>query len=93
MIIGIIYSDCFRAKERKGRVMNNNEINSLISGFLKKNGATAGNDKNRAKVEKMLGGLDNKQAEKLQGILNAPKKSQEILNSPAAKALMKKLMK
>lgn len=73
--------------------MNNNEINSLISGFIRQNGASKGDDKNRAKVEKLLGNLNKQQSEQLKGILSDPKKSQEILNSPAAKALIKKLSK
>ena len=72
--------------------MNNNELNSLINGFINKNGAKP-DPKNRAKVEKMLKGLSDKQAQQLKNVLADPKKSQEILNSPAAQALMKKLMK
>ena len=72
--------------------MNNNELNSLIKGFINKNGAKP-DSKNQAKVEKMLNGLSDKQAEQLKNVLADPKKSQEILNSPAAQALMKKLMK
>lgn len=74
--------------------MNNNEINSLISSFINKNGLTSSKKadiKNKQKVEKMLSGLNDKQAEKLKSVLNDPKKSEEILNSPAAKALIKKL--
>ena len=72
--------------------MNNNELNSLIKGFINKNGAKP-DPKNQAKVEKMLGSLSDKQAQQLKSVLNNPEKSQEILNSPAAQALMKKLMK
>ena len=73
--------------------MNNNDINGLISDYLKKNGASHSDDKNRAKVEKMLQGLDDRQAEQLKKVLSDPQKSREILNSPAAKALIKKLSK
>ncbi len=72
--------------------MNNNELNNLIKGFINKNGAKP-DPKNRAKVEKMLGSLNDEQANKLKSVLSDPDKSREILNSPAAKALMKKLMK
>ena len=72
--------------------MKNNELNSLIKGFINKNGAQS-DPKNKAKVEKLLGGLSDKQTEQLKNVLSDPKKSQEILNSPAAQALMKKLMK
>lgn len=72
--------------------MNNNELNNLIKGFINKNGAKP-DAKNQAKVEKMLNGLSDQQAQTLKKVLSDPNKSQEILNSPAAKALMKKLMK
>ena len=72
--------------------MNNNELNSLIKGFVNNNGAKP-DPKNQAKVEKMLNGLNDKQAQQLKNVLSDPNKSQEILNSPAAQALMKKLMK
>ena len=70
----------------------NNELNNLIKGFVNKNGATD-DPKNQAKVEKMLDSLSGKQAEQLKNALSNPEKTQEILNSPAARALMKKLMK
>ena len=72
--------------------MNNNELNNLVKGFINKNGAKA-DPENQAKVEKMLGSLNDKQAQKLKNVLSSPEKSQEILNSPAAQALLKKLMK
>ena len=72
--------------------MNNNELNSLIKGFINKNGATP-DAKNQAKVEKMLNGLDEKQSQTLKSILSDPQKTQNILNSPAAQSLFKKLMK
>ena len=74
--------------------MNNNELNSLINSFLNKNGFNnqqAVSDKNKAKAEQMLKNLNDKQTQQLKAVLSDPKKSQEILNSPAAKALMKKL--
>ncbi|MBQ7504434.1 MAG: hypothetical protein IJT79_03865 [Ruminococcus sp.] len=70
----------------------NNELNNLIKGFINKNGAKA-DPKNQAKVEKMLGSLSDKQAQQLKSTLANPEKTQEVLNSPAAQALMKKLMK
>ncbi len=73
--------------------MNNNDLNSLISSFINKNGLSSApsDNKNRKKVEKMLGSLNDKQTEKLKSVLSDPKKSQEIFNSPAAQALIKKL--
>lgn len=72
--------------------MNNNELNNLIKGFINKNGAKP-DPKNKAKVDKLLSGLNDEQAQKLMGVLSDPAKSEAILNSPAAQALMKKLMK
>ena len=74
--------------------MNNNELNNLINSFISKNGFNnqlTASDKNKAKAEQMLKNLNDKQAQQLKAVLSDPKKSQEILNSPAAKALMKKL--
>ncbi len=76
--------------------MNNNEVQNLISSFINKNGFTSKEtaaDGNKKKVENMLKNLDDKQASQLKAILNDPKKSQEILNSPAAQSLIKKLSK
>ena len=74
--------------------MNNNELNSLIQSFINKNGLTGGqvsDTKNKQKVEKLMKGLDEKQAEQLKKIINDPKKTQDILKSSAAQALIKKL--
>ncbi len=71
--------------------MNNNDIQKLMSAF---DGMDKGNKnkESKAKVEQMLGNLDDKQSQKLKEVLSDPEKTKEILNSPAAKALMKKLM-
>ncbi|MGN1137862.1 MAG: hypothetical protein ACI4RM_00310 [Ruminococcus sp.] len=71
--------------------MNNNDIQKLMSAF---DGMDKGNKnkESKAKVEQMLGNLDDKQSQKLKQVLSDPEKTKEILNSPAAKALMKKLM-
>ncbi len=74
--------------------MNNNELNSLIQSFINKNGLKGeqvSDTKNKQKVEKLMKGLDEKQAEQLKKILNDPKKTQDILKSSAAQALIKKL--
>lgn len=76
--------------------MNNNELNSLIQSFINKNGFSANqtsDTKDRQKVEKMMKNLNEKQASQLRKILDDPKKTQDILNSSAAKALIKKLSK
>lgn len=75
--------------------MNNNELSKMINNYINKNNLKSNQSdlKNKKKVESMLGNLDDAQADKLKSILSDPKKSEELLNSPAAKALMKKLMK
>jgi hypothetical protein len=42
-------------------------------------------------VSKLLSNLDSSEVEKLKNILNDPVKTQQIINSPAAQALIKKL--
>lgn len=74
--------------------MNNNEINSLINSFIYKNGFNkkqTANDKNKQKVEKLMKNLNSNQTEQLKQILSDPEKTSKILNSSAAKALIKKL--
>lgn len=71
--------------------MNNNDIQKLMSAFEKMDNGN-NNKESKAKVEEMLGNLNDKQSEKIKQVLSDPEKTKEILNSPAAKALMKKLM-
>ncbi len=71
--------------------MNNRDINKLISEIEEKSGGVK-SDKSKEQVENMLKNLNSEQATKLKQVLADPEKTQEILNSPAAKALMKKLM-
>ena len=71
--------------------MNNNDIQKLMSAFEKMDNGN-NNKESKAKVEQMLGNLNDKQSEKIKEVLSDPEKTKEILNSPAAKALMKKLM-
>lgn len=71
--------------------MNNNDIQKLMSAFEKMDNGNKNNE-SKAKVEQMLGNLNDKQSEKIKQVLSDPEKTKEILNSPAAKALMKKLM-
>lgn len=76
--------------------MNNNELQKLIATFADKSGADPQqlkSDANKSKVENMLKNLNDAQAQKVKEVLSDPEKSREILNSPAAQALMKKLMK
>ena len=71
--------------------MNNNDIQKLMSAFEKMDKGNKDKE-SKAKVEEMLGNLNDKQSEKIKEVLSDPEKAKEILNSPAAKALMKKLM-
>ena len=71
--------------------MNNNDIQKLMSAFERMDNGNKNNE-SKAKVEQMLGNLNDKQSEKIKQVLSDPEKTKEILNSPAAKALMKKLM-
>ncbi len=75
--------------------MNNSELNNLINKFIQSNNLTTDKTdvKNKEKAQKLLKSLDPKQEQTLKQLLSDPKKSQDLLNSPAAKALMKKLMK
>lgn len=71
--------------------MNNNDIQKLMSALEKMDNGNKDKE-SKAKVEQMLGNLNDKQSEKIKEVLSDPEKTKEILNSPAAKALMKKLM-
>lgn len=75
--------------------MNNNELQKLIATFANNTGAdpqklqqsvSSGN------VDELMKNLNEKQAQQIQSVLNDSKKTQEILNSPAAQALIKRLM-
>lgn len=43
-------------------------------------------------MSKMFNNMDKKQADKIQGILNDKEKTEKLLNTPQAQALLKKLM-
>ena len=74
--------------------MKNNELNRQIADFISKNGLGGqGDAESRKKVEAMLSKLSGKQAQQLKSVLSDPEKSREILNSPAAQALFRKLEK
>lgn len=73
--------------------MDKNELNKLINSLVN-NSKTDKNDlKNKEKAQELLKNLDKNQTERLGAILSDPEKSRAVLNSPAAQALMKKLMK
>ena len=69
--------------------MNNNDLQKFIADFSNKKGSQGNNDE---KVQQLMKGLNEKQAQQLQSVLSDPEKTQQILNSPAAQALMKRLM-
>lgn len=75
--------------------MDNNELQKLISAFANNTGANpqqVQNSINNGKIDSLMKNLNESQAQQVQSILNDPKKTQEILNSPAAQALIKRLM-
>lgn len=75
--------------------MNNNELQKLIASFSNNTGANPQDVQksiNNGKVEELMKSLNEKQAQQVQSVLNDPQKTKEILNSPAAQALMKRLM-
>ena len=75
--------------------MNNDELQKLIKAFANKTGANPqeiNNSVKSGKAEQLMKNLSEEQAQKVQSVLNDPKKTQEILNSPAAQALIKRLM-
>ena len=75
--------------------MNNNELQKLIATFANKTGSTPEDIKekvNKEKADELLKSLNEKQAQQVQSIMSDPKKTQEILNSPMAQAIIKRLM-
>lgn len=66
-------------------------INSLAQKLGQKPEALQNNVQN-GDVNKILGRMDSKQAQKVQNILNDREQTEKILNTPQAQALIKKLM-
>lgn len=67
--------------------MNNDDLKKMINDFK------SSDKDNNTKVNELMKNLNDAQTKQVQDILNDPQKSQEILNSPAAQALLKRLMK
>ncbi len=67
--------------------MNNDDFKKMINDFK------SSDKDNNTKVNELMKNLNDAQTKQVQDILNDPQKSQEILNSPAAQALLKRLMK
>lgn len=75
--------------------MNNNELQNLFASLSNNTGVNSQQlqkSVNNGKVDELMKSLNEKQAQQVQSILNDPQKTKEILNSPAAQALMKRLM-
>lgn len=75
--------------------MNNNELQKLFASLSDNTGVNPQQlqkSVNNGKVDELMKSLNEKQAQQVQSILNDPEKTKEILNSPAAQALMKRLM-
>lgn len=75
--------------------MNNDELQKLIATFANKTGSNPQDIRNKVdknKADELLKNLNEKQSQQVQNIINDPKKTQEILNSPAAQAIIKRLM-
>ena len=67
--------------------MNNDDLQKMINDFQ------SSNKDSNSKVNELMKSLNETQTKQVQDILSDPKKSQEILNSPAAQALLKRLIK
>ncbi len=72
--------------------MNNQEqINRIINNLTQKLNSSERNQKpDENQVNDLLKGLNQSQRNKVESILNDPKATEKILNSPQAQALMKK---
>lgn len=72
--------------------MNNQEqINRIINNLTQKMNSSEKNQvPSNNQVNDLLKGLNETQKNKVQSILNDPKATEKILNSPQAQALMKK---
>ena len=70
------------------------QIQEIINSLSKKLGENPQTIKESAKkgdIGKLLGKMDEKQAEKIRSILNDREKTERLLSSPQAQALIKKL--
>lgn len=71
--------------------MDNNEFQKMFAAFADKKDFSHHNI-NNINSEELLKSLNEEQAQQVKSIMSDPKKTQEILNSPMAKALIKRLM-
>jgi len=66
-------------------------INSL-AGKLGENPETIKKNAQSGEIGSLLNKMDDKQASKIQSILNDKEKTEKLLNTPQAQAILKKLM-
>lgn len=75
--------------------MNNSEINNLLNGLSQRLNTSPDALKEnleKGNINSVLSKMNSSQAKKIQKILDDPKQSEKILNSPQAQAIIKKLM-
>ena len=70
----------------------NSNANKLLNELTKRLGISENQMQNAMKsgnIDDVLKNTDNSKAQQIQSILNDPKKTREIMNSPQAQALLK----
>lgn len=76
-------------------MLNKSEIQGLVSGLSQRLNTPPeqilSNIEN-GNLSSIVNKMNSSQAQKLQSILNDPEQSQRVLNTPQAKAILKKLM-
>ncbi len=76
-------------------MLNNSEINNLLNGLSQRLNTSPEQLKENLQngnLNSVVNKMNSSQAKKLQKILDDPKQSEKILNSPQAQAIIKKLM-
>lgn len=79
-----------------GQFESRDNFDNIINAASKKLGADRSVLENAAKsgdVQSLLGKMSNEQKQKLQSVLSDKEKTEKILNSPQAQAIIKKLMR
>ena len=76
-------------------MINNSEINNLLNGLSERLNTTPQQLKanlEKGNLDSVVSKMSSGQAKRLQKILDNPEQSEKILNSPQARAIIKKLM-
>jgi hypothetical protein len=76
-------------------MLNNNEMNSLLNSVSEKLNCSPQQLKSNLEngnLNSVINKMNSSQAKKIQKILDDPKESEKLLNSPQAQAIIKKLM-